>query len=359
MEAQQRRERIAGSLYGLCVGDALGLPVEMMSAAEIRARYGVLDRMVGARGRRPGVHSDDAQQAFTLCDALLEDPVHPSIPLARSWVAMADALGARPGLFGLHRWTGKNFRDTVKALRAGTAPHQASTSSAGNGVAMMIAPVAYWASTPEELHRLVLAVGRVKQRDPRGLGAAAAVAFVSFHAIAEGSLASLSGDALLSFVRAVEDESRAGAAEAQHLHAFSRALDAMLVARAGARQSVLDGIAAEASRGLPRPCGPGAGYALASVITALYLALVSPDFASGVRDAINLGEDADSTGAICGAILGACVGYAGIPAAWREALAANGLLEDRIDALAARARGFRPAHALLDLEREWTILAWS
>jgi ADP-ribosyl-[dinitrogen reductase] hydrolase len=47
----------------------------------------------------------------------------------------------------------------------------------------------------------------------------------------------------------------------------------------------------------------------------------SGDYRGAVLLAANLGEDADTTGAIAGQLAGALYGEAGIPAAWRETLA--------------------------------------
>jgi ADP-ribosyl-[dinitrogen reductase] hydrolase len=46
-----------------------------------------------------------------------------------------------------------------------------------------------------------------------------------------------------------------------------------------------------------------------------------------VLRAVNLGDDADTTGAVCGQIAGACWGESGIPAEWREGLAKPVMIE--------------------------------
>ncbi len=99
------RDRIAGSLYGLLVGDALGCPVEGWNTQEIRATFGLLQTMEEARKRwRPaGLHSDDGQQALALCDALLQDPRAPSTAFARLLVELYQAGPQRRHCFGLHR----------------------------------------------------------------------------------------------------------------------------------------------------------------------------------------------------------------------------------------------------------------
>jgi poly(ADP-ribose) glycohydrolase ARH3 len=58
--------------------------------------------------------------------------------------------------------------------------------------------------------------------------------------------------------------------------------------------------------------------ALHSVPTAIYSFLANQDFEKAVAYAVSLGGDADTTGAMTGAIAGACYGIEGIPAPWRE-----------------------------------------
>src|SRR5436305_10852270 len=81
MPQLSRIDRVRGCLLGLAVGDALGAPLEGLSAQQIRAHYGqVVDFVDGARAwkrkpyrwRMPGLYSDDTQQALALCDVLLE-----------------------------------------------------------------------------------------------------------------------------------------------------------------------------------------------------------------------------------------------------------------------------------------------
>ena len=49
--------------------------------------------------------------------------------------------------------------------------------------------------------------------------------------------------------------------------------------------------------------------------------------------AVNLGDDADTTGAVCGQIAGAFWGEDGIPAEWRQGLARQDLIEGVLNRL--------------------------
>jgi poly(ADP-ribose) glycohydrolase ARH3 len=60
------------------------------------------------------------------------------------------------------------------------------------------------------------------------------------------------------------------------------------------------------------------GSSLESVPTAIFAFLSTGDFKSAVIYAVSLGGDADTIGAMTGAIAGACYGIEGIPSQWRE-----------------------------------------
>ena len=51
--------------------------------------------------------------------------------------------------------------------------------------------------------------------------------------------------------------------------------------------------------------------------------------------AVNLGDDADTTGAVYGQLAGACWGESGIPAEWLEGLARKDMIESALEGLAS------------------------
>jgi len=71
----------------------------------------------------------------------------------------------------------------------------------------------------------------------------------------------------------------------------------------------------------------GSGYVVKSLEAALWAFRDAEDFREAVLRAVNLGDDADTTGAICGQIAGACWGESGIPDEWLEELAERDMIE--------------------------------
>jgi ADP-ribosyl-[dinitrogen reductase] hydrolase len=64
----------------------------------------------------------------------------------------------------------------------------------------------------------------------------------------------------------------------------------------------------------------------------------SGSFKDGALLAVNLGDDADTTGAVYGQLAGAYYGEQGIPEAWRSRLAYRELIERYAEQLRALAR---------------------
>jgi ADP-ribosyl-[dinitrogen reductase] hydrolase len=65
----------------------------------------------------------------------------------------------------------------------------------------------------------------------------------------------------------------------------------------------------------------GSGFVVKSLEAALWAFQRAASFEEAVLEAVNLGDDADTTGAVCGQLAGACWGESGIPQQWRTNLA--------------------------------------
>jgi ADP-ribosylglycohydrolase len=138
--------RARGALYGLAIGDALGMPTQMLSREEIRSRWGELlpgfvpapPGHVIAAGMPAGAVTDDTEQAILLGRLLVEghgtvDPRELAVALVRWERDMAER--------GSLDLLGPSTRRAVAAVLAGTPPDEAGATGATNGAAMRIAPV--------------------------------------------------------------------------------------------------------------------------------------------------------------------------------------------------------------------------
>ena len=144
MSSALERDRARGALYGLAIGDALGMPTQMLSREQIIDRWGPL--LAGfepappghpiAAGMPAGAVTDDTEQAVLLGRLLLSGRVDPR-ELADGLIAWERDMTARGSLDLL----GPSTRRAIDAVLAGTPPEQAGRFGDTNGAAMRIAPV--------------------------------------------------------------------------------------------------------------------------------------------------------------------------------------------------------------------------
>lgn len=356
-------DRVAGSLHGLILGDALGFPVEGWTAEQITAEFGELCELIEIPGRRwhpRGLHGDDGQQALAVLDAICKDPEHPEQSFAELLVALREAAPQGTGRFGLHRGVGRNLRQTVRALIATGLknPLGHATPSAGNAAAMRIAPAAlWWRDDPMTRNRRVVRISRVTHSDLRGITGALAVTIAIGHALAERPPPVLTH-------RFAEELAAAELAAAEQLGVelddrFSR-LVAKLVEDRRTNYDLdrlIAGIGrrAEAIGGPDRDVTATSGFAPCSVLTALAVVDCAGSFEEALVRAVNLGGDADTIGAITGAVAGARYGIAAIPTRWLDGLRATGTLVERVEKIVAHETG-QCWPKLLTLERQWDAL---
>jgi ADP-ribosyl-[dinitrogen reductase] hydrolase len=293
-------DRARGVLLGLAVGDALGGPLEFMSAAEIRARHrGPIADYVGGGwlSLEPGQGTDDTAMALAL---------------ARS---AATRLGYDPdwALKAYLEWfrtdppdVGSTIRAALEAAEAGgsaiaaaEALHRRTGKSAGNGSLMRIAPIA---------------LRYLRQPERRALAARADSKLTHYDDHAAEACQWLC-EMIAALVAGVDPAELAAPAPLETECAITRA---------------------EAATAAEGPVAGSVGTALGLASAALRTAA---SFEEGLTWAINLGGDADTNGAVAGALLGARFGARAIPARWLEQLLARdeaAALADRLIALAGQ-----------------------
>jgi ADP-ribosylglycohydrolase len=325
----QETDRARGALYGLAIGDALGMPTQLLSRQEITRRWGPL--LSGfepappghpiAAGMPAGAVTDDTEQAVLLGRLLLSGPVDPR-ELAAALIAWERDMAARGSLDLL----GPSTRSAVAAVLGGTPPEEAGVSGDTNGAAMRIAPVGILKGA-DDLPALADAVhgaSLVTHNTSVALSGAAAVAAAVSAGIAGSSVAEATEVAIAA--------ARLGAQCGRWV--------------AGAEVAARIGWAAGLVKGLPAEEAAAVIYSLVGTSLATQES-VPAAFAvlSAVRDdpwracllAASLGGDCDTIGAMAGAIAGACHGRAAFPAHAVAVIDAQGLaLADLADSLLAR-----------------------
>jgi ADP-ribosyl-[dinitrogen reductase] hydrolase len=330
MPVMTRVDRVRGCLLGLATGDALGAPLEGLSSQQIRSQYQfVTDFVDGAkawkkkpfRWRLPGLYTDDTQQALALVDVLLETGRVDVDRLAAIYVEMATP---DLGYAGAHRGVGKSFRQVLADLKRGVSPRLSGQDSAGIGAAMRIAPVGlHFADDPEGLFGAVMAAGLMTHRDVRSLAGSMAVALAVSRLLNEPTRDASFVLWLAADVQRAEDRIAAEfAGQVTSLGAHRRSLSDA-IARVESilelpRERALSALVDEANRhGPDSPVRrPTQGFPPACIPTCLYLFLTTDSLEEALVDVVNLGGDADSAGAILGAMAGVYYGASALPDRW-------------------------------------------
>jgi ADP-ribosyl-[dinitrogen reductase] hydrolase len=92
-------------------------------------------------------------------------------------------------------------------------------------------------------------------------------------------------------------------------------------------------VAAGSFRDKPPPAIRGSGWVVQSLEAALWAFHNAASFEEAVLRAVNLGEDADTTGAVCGQFAGAYWGESGIPDSLRAGLARQDMIEKALEGI--------------------------
>ncbi len=98
------------------------------------------------------------------------------------------------------------------------------------------------------------------------------------------------------------------------------------------------------------------GFPPACIPTCLYLLLTTESFEEALTEVINLGGDADTTGAILGAMAGAHYGLSAIPFRWLDRLQNREGIARRGEALAVRSADGLDIPDLIETERQLSDL---
>jgi ADP-ribosylglycohydrolase len=293
---EEYRSRITGLLLGMAVGDALGLPYEGLSRRRSMRMLGPPDRFRFLFGR--GMISDDTEHACMTAQAVLR------FPTDQEKFLRTLAWKLRWWLVALPAGTGWATARALLKLWVGFPPDRSGVFSAGNGPALR-APVigACLGRFPEILGEYARTSTRLTHRDTKAEKGAMVVALAAGACVREGA-AGLDPIGLSTYLVEQSGDDELGTTLERVAHGLKRGWSV---------QCFTDDM------GL----GKGvSGYIYHTVPVAIYAFLKNlGDFEMTVREVVALGGDADSTGAVAGALAGAAVGVDGIPSRWLEGLA--------------------------------------
>jgi ADP-ribosylglycohydrolase len=296
-----KADRALASLQGLAIGDALGMPTQMMSREAIMTRFGEITRFEAAAADHPlaagmpaGSITDDTEQALLLARLIIDGGGHVDpAGFARELVRWEDGMRQRGSLDLL----GPSTKRAVEALLDGESADRAGRFGTTNGAAMRVTPVGIASASTDlpALVELVVECSSVTHNTGIALAGAAAVAAAVSAGIDGAQLAAAVELALeAAELAATRGYWVAGADVARRIRWAIDLVDPVQVERG------LDDIYQLVGTSLATQESVPAAFAL--------LALFPDEPWTAMTAAASLGGDSDTTAAMVGAIGGAVYG---------------------------------------------------
>jgi len=276
-------DRAQGALLGLACGDAVGTTVEF----KLRGMFHPLTDMVGGGPFRlqPGQWTDDTAMALCLGESLLEKGGFDALDQMERYVRWFrhGYLSPTGRCFDVGNAVMEallEFEKTGEPFAGSTEPNRA-----GNGSIMRLAPVVlFYFPDPEAVDRYSAESSRTTHGAEEAVGACRILG-----GILHAALSGMGKEEVLQSVQPADW--------------MSPGLQG--VVNGGYREKPRDGISAT-------------GYVVHSLEAALWSFWTTNSFREAILAAANLGDDADTTAAICGQVAGAHYGVGEIPRGWRE-----------------------------------------
>jgi ADP-ribosylglycohydrolase len=298
-----------GSLLGLAVGDALGAAIEFLAPGSFNPITDIVGG--GTFQLKAGQWTDDTSMALCLASSLMEqrgfDPVDQMRRYLR-WYreGYMSSTGECFDIGNTVRASLHRFEETGDPF---SGPSDENT--AGNGSLMRVAPIAlYFVDDPDQ------AISCAADSSRTTHGAPAAVdACRYFVGLVIGAIQGRSKRELLS----------PGFAPVKGIFEQSPLVESVRQVAAGSYK-----------KKLPSEIR-GKAYVVDTLEAALWAFWRSKTFREGALLAVNLGDDADTTGAVYGQLAGAYYGDGAIPRSWREVVAMRELIISLADGLHASA----------------------
>lgn len=300
-----------GALIGLAVGDAVGTTLEFKSPGS----FVPITDMVGGGPFRleAGQWTDDTSMALCLAESLVDkrgfDPADQISRYVRWWrEGYLSSTGTCFDIGGTVSSALSRFEASGEPFSGSTDPH-----TAGNGSIMRLAPVPlFYASHPDQAMTMAAESSRTTHGTRTAVDACRYLA-----ALIVGALHGQDKEALLS-------DHYTPVRGYWVMHPLCPEIDA---------------IASGSFRDKQPPDIQGSGYVVHSLEAALWAFAKGDSFEEGCLLAVNLGDDADTTGAVYGQLAGAYYGMEGIPDKWCECIALRDKILELSDALFSLAQG--------------------
>lgn len=305
----EKEKRYQGGLFGLAVGDALGTTIEFSPPGT----FNPLTDMVGGGPfhLKPGQWTDDTSLALCLAESLVEKKSFDPIDQLERYVRWyrEGYLSSTGRCFDI----GGTTSQALHTFEQTGSPYPGSTDrrSAGNGSLMRLAPVPLFYANKSALG---IKMSGESSRTTHG-SILCVDACRYFGALIIGAVSGVSKEKLL----------------AERYSPVPNYWKSYPLA------DEIDEVASGSFKGKEPPEIEGSGYVVKSMEAALWAFYKTNSFEEGCLMAVNLGDDADTTGAIYGQIAGAFYGVDDIPRKWLDILTLRATIESLAEGLCQEA----------------------
>lgn len=300
-------QRAKGALMGFIVGDALGVPYEFLSREEMTANPATGMTGYGTYHQPPGTWSDDTSMMLCIMEnEILRGNIYTLSDRFIRWY-QDGYMTPHDECFDI----GITTRTALERCIAGIDPGLSGLDdhrSAGNGSLMRIAPYAF-RDMPDARHHMLEQNG-ITHRTPLAQISCMAWQEIFIGLLAGKEPAAAISDIFVSFERIVRNWIKEG-----HEHC----------------PQVIGRIRHPRFSELPASEIRSSGFVVHTLEASLWCLLRSTDYRSAVLNAVNLGEDTDTTAAVTGALAGAYYGISAIPTEWIDTLVRKDHVEMMVD----------------------------
>ncbi len=281
--------KFRGSLLGLAVGDAIGGPLEFMSANQILIKHGVVETMIGGgwQNLRPGQYTDDTFLMIATSESLIEEKKVDVVNLTAHYLKW---FHTNP------RDIGTTTRPVLSHVDAGLSIKEASLryhqelpgKNEDNDFLPRCVPLSLlYFSEPNELIKQTFEVAQLTHFDPK-IASGAVLLNLILSRIFNGET---DKKIILSQVNQLLDDNEFGVYNVMP-EILQKKKESLRVSTR--MQDTIE--------------------------TAMWFWYKSKNFKDSIIPAINMGGDSDTIGAVIGALTGAYYGEESIPEEWLQRL---------------------------------------
>lgn len=308
-----RTKSVHAALFGLAIGDALGVPVEFKKREELKGRKVKDFEGYQTHNQPPGTFSDDSSLTFCLAESLcqgydLNDMGQRFVKwfFEGYWTAGGEVFGV-----------GKSTEDSITRLRDGVSPLQSGNYAAdcyGNGSLMRILPLLFYIKNLDEddRYRIIKEVAVITHGSINTI-------LACFYYL-EFALELLKGN----------DKQTTYNNTATSVWEFFLSLD-VHSRETDLYDPLLRVNIAERDVNEIETIH----HAHLTIKAAVYCFMNTGSYEEAVLMAVNLGDDTDTTASVTGALAGIHYGFESIPEKWINGIRRSNDINDLCDRLAA------------------------